>query len=211
MLAFSKAVTISLPSPLLHPFGHLSKLKIHKICLSQEFGLVSQISRCNSKDTSDYELIVTGASSGFGRHITEHLLSLKEIVVATLRTPSVLSNLTTKYPPSQLLVTKCDVTKRSDIVSAFQEAKKAYGRVDVVFNNAGFGVFGEIEGIDEKDARAMFDVNFWGAGNVNREAVRFFREENPKGAGGLLLVNTSMVGIFAPPTGGYYSSRFDHS
>lgn len=138
--------------------------------------------------------------------MTEYLLSTGDKVVATLRTPSALDDLAAKWSKSQLLVVKLDVVKSSDIVSAFELAKKAFGRVDVVFNNAGYGVFGEIEGVIEKDARDMFEVNFWGAGNVNREAVKFFREENPAGAGGILVVNSSMVGIAAAPALGYYSA-----
>lgn len=128
--------------------------------------------------------------------------------MATLRNPSVLDDLTQKYGSAQLLVVKLDVVQSSEIVSAFAQAKKAFGRVDVVFSNAGYGVFGEIEGSIEKEAREMFEVNFWGAGNVNREAVRFFRDENPAGAGGMLLVTSSMVGAAAAPVLGYYSASY---
>ncbi len=50
--------------------------------------------------------------------------------------------------------------------------------IDVVFDNAGYGLIAEVKGTTEDRARIMFDVNFWGATNVSREAVRFFREVN---------------------------------
>ena len=76
----------------------------------------------------------------------------------------------------RLLVLKLDVTKQQDIIDAFQKAKEVFGRVDVVFNNAAYGVLAEVEGTPDDAARAVFDVDFWGAANVSREAVRFFRE-----------------------------------
>lgn len=77
----------------------------------------------------------------------------------------------------------------------------------MAINNAGMGNVGEVEGTEDAVARWMFEVNFWGAGNVSRAAVRFFREENPKGLRGTLLVVSSLVGRTASPGLGYYSAR----
>ena len=117
-----------------------------------------------------------------------------------------LDDLRAKYPPERLLITPLDVTKSGDIPRAFQEAKRAFDRVDVVFNNAGISVNGEVEGTPEDAARRLFDVNFWGAANVNAEAVRFFREDNPAGSGGRLLVNSSYAGLHPIPCAGFYSA-----
>ena len=92
-----------------------------------------------------------------------------------------------------------------DIKDAFAKAKETFGRIDVVFNNAGWAVAGEIEGHPEKEARRMFDTNFWGAANVSKEAVRFFRDEN-KPSGGLLLNNSALNGVQAQPGLGYYAA-----
>ena len=128
-----------------------------------------------------------------------------DIVVATARNPEVLDDLKTQYPATQLITVKLDVTKVGDIGNAFVKAKEAFGRVDVVFNNAGWSPVAEIEAHPEGEARKMFDTNFWGSTNVSREAVRFFREENVP-SGGLLLVNSSMSGIRSVPIMGYYSA-----
>ncbi|KIJ18291.1 hypothetical protein PAXINDRAFT_72082 [Paxillus involutus ATCC 200175] len=148
---------------------------------------------------------ITGSSSGFGRSMVELLLKKGDKVVATLRKPSDLANLATEYPTSQLVVVKLDVTQSSDIPPAFEKARQTFGRIDVVFNNAGQLVMGEVEAVPEEDARKLFDVNFWGAANVTKEAVRFFRDVNSP-AGGRLLQVSSLVGIVGGPVLGFYSS-----
>ena len=137
--------------------------------------------------------------------MAELLLDKGEIVVATARTPSDLNDLKTKYSETQLLVLKLDVNNLSEIKNTFTEAKKAFGRVDVVFNNAGYATFAETEAHPEADARKLFETNFWGSANTSREAVRFFREENSP-SGGFLLVNSSAGGIQAAPGLAYYSA-----
>ena len=129
-----------------------------------------------------------------------------EIAVATLRTPSALDDLTVKYPKSQLLVLKCDVTILSDIVDAFAQTQKVFGRCDVVFNNAAFVAMGEIEGTPDEIARQIIEVDFWGATNISKEAVKFFRDINPAGKGGRLLNMSSMAGTIAVPAFGFYSA-----
>jgi len=148
---------------------------------------------------------ITGSSSGFGRCVTELVLKNGDIAVATLRKPEVLAELSKKYPSDKLLVLKLDVQNKQEIINAFSEVEKKFGRIDVVFNNAGYSLVGEVEGTEEAAARALFDVNFWAAANVSREAIRFFREVN-KPAGGRLLQNTSMVAIEGSPAFGFYSA-----
>ncbi|KAI0671250.1 NAD-P-binding protein [Trametes maxima] len=149
---------------------------------------------------------ITGASSGFGRLLAELILSKGEIAVATARRPSALDDLKAKHPSDHLLVVKLDVDQPQEIITAFAEVKKAFGRIDVVVNNAAWATFGEVEGAQDKDVRAMFETNFWGAANVSREAVRFFRDANAPGAGGLLLQISSVTGIVGVPAGGYYAA-----
>jgi len=138
--------------------------------------------------------------------MTELALAKGDKVVATLRKPEVLNDLKAKHASDKLLIVKLDVTKPQEILDAFAQAKRAFGKIDIVFNNAGYGVFGEVESIPDEIARAMFETNFWGAANVMREAVRFFRDENAPGAGGRLLNISSMVGISGIPITSYYAS-----
>ncbi|TCD71474.1 hypothetical protein EIP91_008854 [Steccherinum ochraceum] len=150
---------------------------------------------------------ITGASTGFGRALLELVLTKGESAIATIRNPTSLAPLTTHYPPSQLLPLQLDVTHGPEAIrAAFAQAHDAFGRVDVVFNNAGYGILGEVEGTPEENARKMFDTNFWGAVNVSREAVRVFRDVNPKGVGGRLVVTSSMSALNPMPVCGFYSA-----
>ena len=138
--------------------------------------------------------------------MTEFALEKGDQVVATLRTPSALAELQARYPPSQLHVVALDVTDNAQIAQAFAEAKRVFGRLDVVFNNAGWGIIGEVESVTEDQARRLFDVNFWGTVNVTKEAVRFFREDGEPGVGGRVLIVTSSTAILPCPSIGYYSA-----
>ena len=132
-------------------------------------------------------------------------LSKGERVVATLRRPEVLQSLAAQHPASQLLVLRLNVSVPSQITNAFAQAKAAFGRVDVVFNNAGYGVAGEAEAVPAAAARELFDVNFWGAVAVSQEAVRFFREENVP-QGGRLIQNSAGAGLIALPMFAFYAA-----
>jgi NAD(P)-dependent dehydrogenase (short-subunit alcohol dehydrogenase family) len=134
----------------------------------------------------------------------EEVLSNGEKAVATLRNPSVLDDLAAKYPSTQLQVLKLDVTNEAQVKSVFAQAKDAFGRVDVVYNNAGQAFVQELEATPIDRARALMDVNFWGAVTVSLEAVRFFREENPKDAGGMLVQVSSTAAVKGSPLGGFY-------
>lgn len=155
--------------------------------------------------TDDTIMQVTGSSSGFGRSMTELLLKNGNKVVATLRRKEVLSDLAEQYPSSQLLIIQMDVVKTSEVAAAFAKAKEVFGRVDVVFNNAGIAILGEMESMSDQDAHQIFEVNFWGASNVTREAIRTFREVN-KPIGGRLLQVSSSLGLRGRAAASYNSS-----
>lgn len=137
--------------------------------------------------------------------MTELVLAKGDIAVATLRTPSVLDELKTKYSQDKLLVLKLDVTDTAEVAAAFAAAVAHFGRVDAVFNNAAYSIFGEAEAVSAATARAMFDVNLWGAIAVSQEAVRVFRDVNTP-AGGRLLNVASSVGIDPVPGLAHYSA-----
>ncbi|KAI1789972.1 NAD-P-binding protein [Ganoderma leucocontextum] len=149
---------------------------------------------------------ITGTSTGLGRAIAEVALEKGEIVIATARRPSTLGDLAQRHPKERLLILPLDVTQREQVVDAFAEATRAFGRIDIVFNNAGFGDLGEFEGIEEPKARAVLETNFWGAISVTKEAVKCFRETNPAGVGGRLLQMSSYQGLVGLPGCSFYSA-----
>ncbi|KAG2365228.1 NAD(P)-binding protein [Suillus spraguei] len=137
--------------------------------------------------------------------MTELLLKNGNRVVATLRRKEALSDLAEQYPSSQLLIVQTDVVKASEVAAAFAKAKEVFGRIDVVFNNAGIAIVGEMESTSDEDARQIFEVNFWGSSNVTREAIRMFREVN-KPIGGRLLQVSSSLGLRGRAATSYYSA-----
>jgi len=128
-------------------------------------------------------------------------------VVATLRKPAMLDDLATLYPKDRLLILPLDVTVPSDITAAFIKSREAFGRVDVVFNNAGLCIISEVEGMPDDDAKHLFDTNFWGAANVTKEAVATFRDfNNPPG--GRLLQMSSRTALRILPGVAHYAAAY---
>jgi NAD(P)-dependent dehydrogenase (short-subunit alcohol dehydrogenase family) len=74
-------------------------------------------------------------------------------------------------PCTQLLVLLLDVTNEAQVKSVFKRAKDAFGRVDVVYNHTGQGVYQELEGISIDCTRALMDVNFWGAVTISLDSL----------------------------------------
>ncbi|OCH94541.1 NAD(P)-binding protein [Obba rivulosa] len=127
--------------------------------------------------------------------------------VATLRGPNVLADRSAKYPSSRLLVLKLDVKNQEEIFVAFAKAREAFGRLDVVFNNAAYTTISEVESAqgNEDAVRDMFEVIFWGAAHITQAAIKFFREVN-KPVGGRLLQLFSRAGLQGVPACGFYSA-----
>ena len=95
---------------------------------------------------------ITGTSKGFGRVWAEAALERGDNVVATARKLETLDTLVEKYGDKVLLL-QLDVTDKSAVESAVNEAHEKFGQLDVVINNAGYGLFGMIEELSEEQAR----------------------------------------------------------
>ena len=104
--------------------------------------------------------LITGTSTGFGSHYVSHILSQGDSVVATARKPESLSF--KGATGSNFLSCRLDVTDRKSIADAFAQAKKKFGRVDVVVNNAGYGLAGCFEEYNDEQVRRQMEVNFFG-------------------------------------------------
>lgn len=149
---------------------------------------------------------ITGASGGLGKALVEAVLESGECVVATARRVSVLDDLKERYPSSRLLVQQLDVSVNEQIDQAFENLINHFGRVDVVVNNAGYAVLGEVEGIPEEDARKEFDVQFWGPVHISKLTAKTVREVNKPGQGAIIFNVSSAGGYSANPGLAFYSA-----
>lgn len=131
---------------------------------------------------------ITGASSGFGRAFAEHALTQGHNVVATARNLAALDGLADRAP-ERVLTLALDVTRQADADAAVEGAIARFGRIDVLINNAGYGVVGAFEETSDADLRAQMETNFFGAMNVIRAALPGLRAQR-SGA----IVNMSSLG-----------------
>jgi len=127
-------------------------------------------------DPSSAVWFVTGASSGFGRALVEALVLKGRRVAATARDPDSLSALAALYP-DHLLPLKLDVTNQEQVQSVVDAALEHFGSVDVVVNNAGYGVVGALEEHSDDQVRQNMETNFFGPVNVLRAVLPALRRQ----------------------------------
>ena len=143
---------------------------------------------------------ITGTSRGFGHEWAEAALERGDRVAATARDLSTLDDLVAKYGDA-ILPIELDVTDRAADFAAVAQAHERFGRLDVVVNNAGYGQFGLIEELSEKEARDQFETNVFGALWITQAALPFLRKQ---GSGHIIQVS-SIGGISAFPNIGIYN------
>ncbi|MFF8772192.1 SDR family oxidoreductase [Kitasatospora sp. NPDC015120] len=144
---------------------------------------------------------LTGASRGLGRAFTEAALSRGDRVAATARNTDTLTGLAETYGDA-VLPLALDVTDRAAVQAAVTTAHERFGRLDVVVNNAGYGLFGMVEEVTEEQARQQMDTNFFGALNVTQAALPLLRAQG----GGHIVQISSLGGIVAFPSLGIYNA-----
>ena len=147
---------------------------------------------------------ITGTSRGFGHEWAIAALERGDNVAATARNLSSLDDLVTKHGDA-LLPIQLDVTDRDAVFAAVRQAHERFGRLDVVVNNAGYGLFGFVEELTEQEARAQIDTNLFGALWVTQAAMPILRAQ---GSGHILQVS-SIGGITAfGGLGMYHASKW---
>jgi NAD(P)-dependent dehydrogenase (short-subunit alcohol dehydrogenase family) len=161
------------------------------------------MSMSNSENKSQVGKVwfITGASSGFGRLLAEHLFTLGANVVATARNIDTLSEFTTKHPANSLILS-LDVTKPDSIAKAHDDAIAHFGRIDVLVNNAGYGLTGAIEEVTDEEFMPMFDTNVLGLIHVTKAFLPDFRKQHS----GNIVNISSIAGLVGSPGWGYYNA-----
>lgn len=147
---------------------------------------------------------ITGTSKGFGREFALAALKRGDKVAATARNTDTLSDLVAEYGDA-VLPLQLDVTDRDQVVAAVAQARETFGGLDVVINNAGYGLFGTVEEITEQQLRDQIETNLFGVFHVTQAVVPIMREQ---GSGHIIQVST-IGGVAAFPTlGGYHASKW---
>ena len=152
-----------------------------------------------SKASENPVWFITGCSTGFGRHIAEHVLKLGYRVVVTSRDPEDVQDLAEN---GDALILKLNVTDRSQAEKAVKAAEDHFGGIDVLVNNAGIGYFAAVEESDEKEVRKMFDVNVFGLCRMIHLVLPGMRKRRK----GYIVNLSSIAGLRSFPGLGYYNS-----
>jgi len=148
---------------------------------------------------------ITGASKGFGFEIAKAALAAGDKVVATVRSNadglrSVLS------PGNDALVVTLDVTKEDQVRKGVEDAIAQFGRIDVLVNNAGYGLLGGTEEVSDAEVKRQYDTNVFGLLNVTRAVLPHMRSQHS----GHIINIASFLGYLAslPGLGLYSSTKF---
>ena len=146
-------------------------------------------------------IFITGASRGFGRLWAEAFLDRGDNVVVTSRNSGGLTDLALKYGNAVLPI-ELDITNRAQCFDAIEKAKTVFGKIDVVINNAGTGLLGTVEEVEERAAREIIETNFFGTLWITQAALPVLRAQ---GNGHIIQVS-SALGVYSFPTLGIYSA-----
>ncbi len=130
--------------------------------------------------------LITGSSSGFGRHLAEAALAHGDRVVATARRPESLDELVARAPDRALAVA-LDVTDGAAIDAAVAAALERFGRIDVLVNNAGSGSVGAVEEIEPDHLRTLMDTMFFGPVTLTQAVLPHMRE---RGSGAIVQMSS---------------------
>jgi len=151
--------------------------------------------------TTSRTWFITGASTGFGRLLAEEVLKSGGKVVATARRLDKVADLEEKYPRNARTFA-LDVTDAAQIHSVVAQAVTGFSPVDVLVNNAGFGIAGAIEEATEDEFMPVYDTNVFGLIRVTQELLPHMRQRRS----GHILNLSSIGGLAASPGWGYYQS-----
>ncbi len=137
---------------------------------------------------------ITGASTGFGRLLAEEVLKRGDRVVATARDEAKVIDLTDRYP-TEALALELDVTVKDHILAGVQDAIDAFGRIDVLVNNAGYGLIGAAEEASDEEIEKIVATNVFGLVDVTRAVLPHMRAQKS----GHILNLSSAAGVVGTP------------
>ncbi|GGZ21882.1 short-chain dehydrogenase/reductase [Echinicola pacifica] len=144
---------------------------------------------------------ITGASKGMGLEITKAVLDNGDKVIATSRNTEALLEKIEEYE-GNLLPIKLDITKEKEVKNAISKGIDEFGQIDVVVNNAGYNLLGNIEEISDAEFRKTMDVNVFAMTHIIRNVLPHLRKQKS----GHIINIASMMGYMSYPANGSYSA-----
>lgn len=145
-------------------------------------------------------ILITGASSGMGKESAKHLIQKGHIVYTVARRLNEMQDIKNLGGfPIQM-----DITSETDIERVVNEVIAHSGKIDVLWNNAGYGLYGAVEDIPIVEARKQFEVNVFGLASITQKVIPYMRQ-----AGGGTIINTSSMGgkMYTPMGAWYHASK----
>lgn len=145
--------------------------------------------------------LISGCSTGFGRSLAIHVLEHGDKAVLTARKAEDVQDIVSRFPDRCACVL-LDLEMSSRIADAAAEAFKAFGRIDVLVNNAGVGYFSSVEEADMQLARKLFEINFFGLSMLTAAVLPYMRRQKS----GHILNVSSIGGLVGFPAVGFYNA-----
>lgn len=164
----------------------------------------TNISQDKAANSNSLVWFITGCSSGFGRALVEAALAHGYKVVATARKIEQIKDFEQQYPDTALALA-LDVTQPNQVHEAVNKALSKFETIDVLVNNAGFGMIGAVEEVPDAQTRHLFDTNVFGLLSVTRAVLPIMRDRHQGH-----ILNISSVGGFVSVVGSgiYCASKF---
>ncbi len=149
--------------------------------------------------------LITGISSGFGKALTEQLLAKGDTVVGTVRTEKDDIKALAKQYPDTLDVQHLDVTDVDEIRQVVDNAAKNHGKIDVLINNAGYGLFGAAEELSDKDINLILATDLTGSIQMIRAVIPYMRKQ---GGGRIIQISSYGGQVAYPGNSLYHAAKF---
>jgi NAD(P)-dependent dehydrogenase (short-subunit alcohol dehydrogenase family) len=156
-----------------------------------------------TENTSPRVWLITGTSSGLGRALAQTALDHGDRVVATARSTDRIADLERRFG-DRAVALPLDVTDAGQARTAIDAAVRAFGRIDVVVNNAGYGALGAVEELTDDELRRQFETNLFGALNVTRAALPQLRRQR---SGHIVQLSSLSATVANPGEGAYVGSK----
>ena len=148
--------------------------------------------------------LITGASRGFGLAAAEELVGRGHPVIATMRNPDRDRANLAELDPDLVEIAQCDVTDPASIEAALEAGLPRFGRIDALFNNAGYGLYGPVEDLSDDEITRQMDTNFTGQIRMARAVLPTMREQHH---GKIINVSSNAGKVVTPLMGLYAASK----